>query len=152
MKNGKVIVPIILVLVGLGAGFGGGYLFRNYQLTKSRGNFGAIGANGQRFVGNRTGQGAVAGARGGAVIGSILSMDAKSITVKLADGSTKIVLFSGTTTYENTITAQASDLKVGGQIAVFGSTNSDGSVTATSIQINPQFGRGVMPSPTPAAK
>jgi hypothetical protein len=114
MKNTKVIVSIILVLVGLGAGFGGGYFFRNYQLTKSRGNFGAIGTNGQRFMGGRTGQGVVAGARGGAVTGSILSMDAKSITVKLADGSTKIILFSASTTYQNTIAATQTDLKVGG--------------------------------------
>jgi len=152
MKNAKVIVPIVLILVGLGVGFFGGYQYRNYRLNQTRGGFAAIGTNGQRFMGSRTGQGAVAGARGGAVTGSILSMDANSITVKLADGSTKIVLFSGTTTYENSITAQASDLKVGGQVAVFGSANSDGSVTATSIQINPQFGRGAGPSPTPAAK
>ncbi len=72
MKNAKVIVPIILVLVGLGAGFFGGYQYRNYRLRKSIGNFaGAAGANGaQRFMGTRTG--AAAGARGGAVAGSIL--------------------------------------------------------------------------------
>ncbi len=75
-------------------------------------------------------------------------MDSDSITVKLADGSTKIVLFSGTTTYSDTITASQTDLKVGGEVSVFGTANSDGSVTATSIQITPQFGR-VMPSPTP---
>ena len=152
MKNAKVIVPIILVLVGLGAGFFGGYQYKNYQLTKARGNFGALGANGQRYTGTR-GMGANgAGMRGGAVSGSILSMDSKSITVKLTDGSTKIVLFSGSTTYSNTITAAQTDLKVGGQVAVFGAANSDGSVTATSIQINPQFGRPEVPSPTPAAK
>ena len=146
MKNAKVIVPIILVLVGLGAGFFGGYQYRNYRLRNSLGSF--AGANGaQRFTGTRTGAGA--GARGGAVSGSILSMDATSITVKLADGSTKIVLFSGTTTYENTISAAQTDLKVGSQVVVIGSTNTDGSVTATSVQINPQFGRPVMPSPTP---
>ena len=152
MKNAKVIVPIILVLIGLGVGFFGGYQYRNYRLAQTRGNFGAAGANGQRFVGNRTGQNGTGIMRGGAVTGSILSMDTNSLTVKLADGSTKIVLFSGTTTYENTIAAQASDLKVGGEVAVFGTSNSDGSVTATSIQINPQLGRLNVPSPTPVAK
>jgi hypothetical protein len=142
VKNAKVIVPIILVLVGLGVGFFGGYQYRNYRLRRSIGNFaGAAGANG-----------AVAGARGGAVSGSILSIDASSITVKLADGSTKIVLFSGTTTYSNTVSAAQTDLKVGSEVVVLGAANSDGSVTATSIQINPQFGRGAGPSPTPAAK
>jgi hypothetical protein len=149
MKNAKVIVPIILVLVGLGAGFFGGYQYRNYRLNQARGNFGA---NSQRFIGTRgTGQNGGMMGRGG-VYGSILSIDASSITVKLADGSTKIILFSGSTTYENTIVAQASDLKVGGEVAVFGTSNSDGSLTATNIQINPQFGRGAGPSPTPAGK
>ena len=151
MKNMKVIVPIVLVLLGLGAGFFGGYQYRNYRLNQTRGNFGALGANGQRFTGTRTGQGAVAGARGGAVTGSILSMDANSITVKLADGSTKIVLFSGSTTYSNTATAAQTDLKVGGEISVFGAANTDGSVTATSIQINPMsFRPQGSPAPTPA--
>jgi hypothetical protein len=151
MKRGSVIVPIILVLVGLGAGFFGGYQYRNYRLNQARGSFAAGGAIGaQRFTGTR-GSAQNGMMRGGAVSGSILSVDANSITVKLADGSSKIVLFSGSTTYENTIAAQASDLKVGGEVAVFGASNSDGSVTATSIQINPQFGR-ITPSPTPASK
>ncbi|MCX5636118.1 MAG: DUF5666 domain-containing protein [Planctomycetota bacterium] len=151
MKSAKVIVPIILVLVGLGVGFFGGYQYRNYRLNQTRGNFGALGANGQRFTGTRTGQGATLGARGGAVTGSILSMDAKSITVKLADGSTKIVLFSGSTSYSNTVAATQTDLKVGSEVAVFGAANTDGSVTATNIQINPMsFRPQGSPAPTPA--
>jgi hypothetical protein len=150
MKSAKVLVPIILVLIGLGAGFFGGYQYRNYRLNQSRGNFGAVGANGQRYTGTR-GTGANGAAlRGGAVSGSILSMDAKSITVKLTDGSSKIVLFSPSTTYSNTITAAQTDLKVGSQVAVFGAANSDGSVTATNIQINPMsFRPQGSPAPTP---
>jgi len=154
VKNARTLVPIICVLVGLGVGFFAGTEYRNYQINKARSNFAAGGANGifQRFTGTRgTGQNG-AGTRGGAVAGSVLSMDSKSITVKLSDGSTKIVIFSGSTTYSNTVSAQASDLQVGSQVAVFGSANSDGSVTATDIQINPQFGRGTIPSPTPSAK
>lgn len=149
MKNAKVIVPIILVLVGLGAGFFGGYQYRNYRLTQSRGNF-AAGANGaafQRFTGTRTGAGA--GSRGGAITGSILSVDTNSMTVKMSDGSTKIVIFGGSTTYSNTASASQSDLKTGSNVMVFGSTNSDGSVTATNVQINPEFARPTgSPSPS----
>jgi len=146
MKNTKVIIPIILVLVGLGAGFFGGYQYRNYRLNQTRGNFGALGANGQRFTGAR-GTGQAGGmVRGGAVTGGILSIDSNSITVKLADGSSKIVLFSTSTTYSNTVSAVQSDLKVGENVAVVGATNSDGSVTATNVQINPEFGR---PQATP---
>jgi hypothetical protein len=153
MKNARVIVPIIAVLVGLGVGFFGGIEYKNYQANKARSNFAAGGANGnfQRFTaGTRgTGQGGAV-ARGGAVNGTILSMDAKSITVKLSDGSTKIVLFSGSTTYSNTATASQTDLKVGSTVAVFGAANSDGSVTATNVQINPMsFRPQGSPPPTP---
>ena len=157
MKNTKVIVPIILVLVGLGAGFFGGIQYRNYQINKARSSFvagGASGASGsgafQRFT--RTGSGTGAGARtgGGAVTGSILSVDGNSFTVKLADGSSKIVLFSATTTYSNTVSAAQNDLKVGGNVMVMGSTNSDGSVTATNVQINPMSFRP-QGSPVPTA-
>jgi hypothetical protein len=146
-------IPIIADLVGLGVGFFGGIEYKNYQATKARSSFAAGGAAGaQRFAaGTRgTGQTGNTALRGGAVTGSILSMDSKSITVKLADGSTKIVLFSGSTTYSNTATASASDLKVGSTVAVMGAANSDGSVTATSVQINPMsFRPQGSPSPTP---
>lgn len=146
MKNMKTIVPVILILVGLGVGFFGGYQYRNYRLNQTRANFGS-GQNGARFIG-RNGQGGTMGRNG--VFGSILSIDNNSITVKLADGSSKIVLFSTSTTYANTTSATESDLKVGDNVAVLGATNSDGSVTATSIQINPEFGRPqASPSATP---
>jgi len=35
--------------------------------------------------------------------------------------------------------ARKTDLKKGDQAAIFGSENSDGSVTAQNIQLNPQF-------------
>ena len=73
----------------------------------------------------------------GGVAGSIVSMDDKSITVKMTDESTKIVLFSDATAYSNAATASKEDLKVGVDVVVFGATNSDGSVTATNVQINP---------------
>jgi hypothetical protein len=130
MKNIKSLIPIICVLVGLGVGFLAGFEFKAYQLKK--------GFNGNQTA-NGKGNTQQMGMRGGAVMGSILSMDDKSVTVKLSDGSSKIVLFSDSTTYTNTVDAAKSDLKVGESVAVFGTSNSDGSVTATSVQINPKF-------------
>ncbi len=139
MKNKNLIVSVALLVVGLGAGFFGGFEFKNYQNQKARSAFTTGGSNGaQRYMG--TGRADSTNGmmnRGGIVTGSILSMDDKSITVKLADGSTKIILFSGSTTYSNTVTAKVTDLKVGSEISTFGATNSDGSITATSVQINP---------------
>jgi len=143
---------ILLVVIGLGAGFGGGYFFRNYQLSQSRGNFAAGGPAGSgRFIpGGARGTNA-RGAGGGAVAGSILSVDSNSMTVKMQDGSTKIVIFSGSTIYSNTTSASQADLKVGAAISAFGTPNSDGSVTATNVQINPMNFRP-QGSPAPAGQ
>lgn len=131
MKNNSIIVAILILIVGAGAGFFGGMKYRDYQIVKQRASF--AGGNFQR---NGTATGArMMGIRG--VSGSILSVDDKGITVKLADGSSKIVLFSTTTQINQAATATKTDLKVGTMVAVFGQTNSDGSVTAQSIQLNP---------------
>jgi len=56
----------------------------------------------------------------------------------LADGSSKIVLISDSTQINQATTATSVDLKMGITIAAYGTANSDGSITAQSIQINPQ--------------
>src|SRR4030042_5489194 len=68
--------------------------------------------------------------------GTILSFDEKSITVKLSDGSSKIVFISENSSINKTEEATASDLVVGEDVMVFGQENSDGSITATNIQLN----------------
>ena len=143
----KNVLPITLLIVGLVGGFGGGYLFKGYQQTQARANF--AGGNGvARFAGAaRGGAGEMMG-RGGGVTGTILSIDDKSVTIKLQDDSSKIVLFSDTTKYSDTKDATKADLKVGSDVAAFGTPNSDGSVTAINIQINPVSFRL---SPTPAS-
>lgn len=143
----------VLILVGLGVGFSGGYFFRNQQLSKMRGNF-PIGANTngtQRFNGVARGTGQNGMMRGGATQGTVLSMDDKSITVKMVDGSSKIVLFSDSTKYTNTVAATKTDLKIDSEVSVFGTPNSDGSITATNVQLNPMMFRP-QTSPIPNAK
>lgn len=82
------------------------------------------------------------------VSGEIISSDSKSITVKLQDGSSKIVLLTDKTTVSKSAEANVADLKTGEKVAAFGQENSDGSVTAQSIQLNPIL-RGTI---TPASK
>lgn len=127
--------PIYAVLVAVVVGAVG--FFGGMQYQKSQGNspFGAGGPmrfqNGQGQFFTRNG-----GARSaGRVVGSILNMDATSMTVKSPDGSTKIVVLSGSTTYNKAEAGSLSDLKVGDNVAVFGSSNADGSVTAQNVQI-----------------
>jgi len=65
-------------------------------------------------------------------------MEDKSITIKLSDGSSKIVLYTDKTTYEKSIDGSRTDLQNGQQVMVLGTQNSDGSITAQSVQINPR--------------
>ncbi len=71
------------------------------------------------------------------VNGEITEKDDKSITVKAVDGSSKIVVLSDSTQINKADTAYKDDLKVGEKVAVFGTENPDGSVTAQNIQLNP---------------
>src|SRR3989344_7660046 len=77
--------------------------------------------------------------------GEIIAKDDKSITVKLRDGSSKIVFFSSTTQMDKLASAGASDLLTGKQVTITGDTNADGSITAKNIQIRP-----AMPTNSPA--
>src|SRR4030042_3113249 len=67
-------------------------------------------ANGQR-TGN--GQNVPGGFRGGNISGEIISTDEKSITVKLADGSSKIILLDDKTQINKALDATKDDLKIG---------------------------------------
>lgn len=84
------------------------------------------------------------------VLGEITNSDDKSITVKMTDGSSKIILISDLTSINKAETASKIDLTVGTTVSVFGQTNSDGSVTAQNIQLNPiNMGQGENPTGMP---
>jgi hypothetical protein len=146
MKNTTIIMILLCVVFGAG----GFYAGMKYQGSKSSAG---------QFAGRLTGAGGqgrngVNGTRAGLrpVTGEILNADNNSITVKLQDGSSSIVLLSSKTTINKAAAATASDLTVGERVSAFGTANADGSMTATSVQINPIFGGmggGRTVSPTP---
>lgn len=110
----------------------GGAFFAGMQYQKGqRGNFGQFGANGQRGMGMRTGN--MNNFR--PVTGEIISADDKTITVKIPDGSSKIVLFSDSTMISEATSSTKQSLQTGKKVMIFGSSNSDGSVTAQNIQL-----------------
>lgn len=96
--------------------------------------------------GSRSGlQGIGGGARnnvGGFTAGEIISKDASSVTIKMQDGSTKIVLVSDSTQVTKNTNGTLGDLTTGVNISVTGTINSDGSVTAKSLQIRPAGSAG----------
>lgn len=106
-------------------------------------------------TGGQGGFGGRGNAQGMAPIrGAILSADDTSVTVKMQDGSSKIVILSGTTTINKASEGSKTDLKTGEAITAFGTANADGSVTAQNISIGGMFpGRGGQPGenrPSPA--
>ena len=143
-KNSIIITVVVAVIVGAAAFFGG----MQYQKMQ-RGSLAFGGAGGAGRFGNRAG-----GANGGSapVTGQIISSGASSITVKLSDGSSKIIILSQSTAINKQASGTTADLKTGTNVLVLGTTNSDGSVTAQTIQLNPMmrgFG-GARPSAMPS--
>ncbi|MDO8429222.1 MAG: hypothetical protein Q7S88_01205 [Candidatus Daviesbacteria bacterium] len=138
-------IIIAILVVGAVAFFGG----MKYQGTKATG-INNIRGQFQRGMGGPNGLGGMGRMNGGAVIGEIISTDDNSITVKLEDGSSKIVLLSDSVTVSKTDTGSMADLKNGVKVGVFGTTNSDGTVTAQNVQLNPMFrmGQGAQASPS----
>lgn len=141
-KNTTIIVAVILVIAAGVGGFFGGIQFQKMQRPD--------------FANRQFGSGQTGGRQGFGpqnsnfrpVRGQILSISSNSLTVKLSDGSTKIVVLSGNTTFVQSAAAAQSDLKTGDTVNVIGSQNSDGSVTASDVQINPP----TMQAPTGGAK
>ncbi|MBP9813614.1 hypothetical protein KBC80_00335 [Candidatus Woesebacteria bacterium] len=135
---------LTLLIVAVAMASGGFFAGMKYQQSKGAA-FRTFGAQmGRQNNGNNRGFRPTAG--------QIVSIDATSMTVKLADGSTKIVLLNDKTQINKASNGALTDLVEDTQVAVFGTENSDGSVTAQSIQLNPQTMRMMGTTPTQSTK
>ena len=132
MKNNIIAVIVLVALV-----VGGGAFFAGMKYHQSKipaGRFTNIsGARGGNFAQRGQGQGFRP------VSGQIIGVDNNSVTVKLQDGSSKIVLLTDRTNINKSSQGSKTDLQTGENVAVFGTQNSDGSVTAQNVQLNPQL-------------
>lgn len=146
MKNKQIIVIVLVSVISVALGFYGGTYYQKTQ--KSTPN---LGQNQFNRIANRNQTG---GTRNGfrPVSGDILSIDDKSMTVKLTDGGSRIVILSEKMTIGKTSVAQKGDLIVGEKVSVIGQDNPDGSVTAQNIQINPMNFRQELATPSAAPK
>jgi len=139
MKKKMMMGLVAMVVLG-GVFFGG----MKYGQANIKGNFQANLAGGFQN-GGATGMARAGGANiaGGFVTGDVIAKDTQSLTIKLRDGSTKIVLYSGSTEVSKFDAGTVNDLVVGKSVSITGSTNTDGSLTAKTIQVRPP-----MPSPS----
>ena len=81
-------------------------------------------------------------AAGGFVSGQIISVDSNSMTVSLANGNSQVVFYSTSTQVTKPTIVSASTLVAGTRVMIGGTANSDGSLTAQSIQV--QTGSGLL--------
>jgi hypothetical protein len=144
MKKNILMIIAIIIIVGGGAFYGG------IKYAEAKNKTGNNQPNGQNFgnltpeqrqqfanrAGGRTGNTAQ---QGGFTSGQIISQDAKSITIKLRDGGSKIIFISDKTEISKFAAGTASDLAVDVNVSVNGSANSDGSITAQTVQIRPDL-------------
>lgn len=139
----KRIIPIfvaLILVVGGGAFYGG----MKYQQSKSsfgnltRQNFQNLSdeQRQQLFQGNRGGslQRGMGGVGANLLSGEVIAKDEQTLTLKMLDGGSKIVFFSGSTKILKTSEGSINDIEIGKEVIVSGSQNSDGSYTAQTIQ------------------
>ncbi|MDE2213311.1 MAG: hypothetical protein KGJ34_02145 [Patescibacteria group bacterium] len=129
MQRNHLIIGIIILIVVAGLSFWTGTHYASSQ-TPGNGTFGRGG--GQYFTAGGRG-----GAGGSIAAGQILSISPTSLTLELASGSSEVVYFATSTQVLQTTTGSLNDLSVGVNVAITGTSNSDGSLTAENIQIRP---------------
>ncbi|MEI6479800.1 MAG: hypothetical protein WCO21_03205 [bacterium] len=135
-KNNMVVWGVIVVVVALVSFWAGS----TFGAPKGQ----AVSQNGYQRTGGMNSSSTRRGGmqNAGFISGSIVSKDDKSITVKAQDGSSKFIFFSGTTKITKSTDGTATDLEIGKDVTANGTANSDGSVTAQTIQL-----RAFMPRP-----
>ncbi len=144
MKNSVILYIIVAALIGGAGGFLGGVKFQELRRPSFASRTGIRMMQGGNFV-DQSGNSKTGNSQTGRIgmmnrpfIGTVTSVDDKSATVSLEDGSSKIIMFSDKTTYTTSQKVSKTDLKSGVKVSVFGVENTDGSLTASSVMLNPQ--------------
>jgi hypothetical protein len=137
MKKNLMIIGGVAVVAVIIAFWGG----MKYGQSHSQNNFNQNGwQNPMQQAGSGARQGMRQGSNGdGLVNGEIISKDDKSITVKSENGGSKIIFLGSDTKINKMAEAAATDLEVGKTVMASGQANSDGSITAQSIQLRAEF-------------
>lgn len=129
MKKYKLhIVWAVVAVVALGAGVWYGSSVMGGRTASGSASTGSA----------RSGLARISG--GGFISGQIISVSGNNMTVALANGNSEVVFYSSSTQIMKPTEVPVSDLTAGSRVMIGGASNSDGSLTAQSIQI--QSGTG----------
>ncbi len=136
MKRNQIIGAVVAIIIIGGGAFYAGTVYGKSN-SGARGNFAA-----GQFPGGAAGftnrSGGTRGGTAGFTAGEIVSSSNGSISIKMQNGSsTEIVLVGANTQILKSATGAVNDLTVGSNVTVTGTPNSDGSLSAASIQIRP---------------
>lgn len=130
MKNKSIFFSLFLIIISLTVGF---FVGLNYQKTRRN-----LGFNQEsQFNFQRKERAFNQGNR--PFLGEIIKKDSDSLTIKLRDGSTKLIFLTEKTSIIKAAKGNLSDLKEKENVFIFGVENSDGSITAENVQIG-EFG------------
>jgi hypothetical protein len=152
MKKTIWVIVGIIVLAGV---FYGGVTYGKGHVATAANTAGTFGTGGSQFT---RGGGRTAGG-GGFISGQIISKGTGSITLKLDTApllpgqsettiptGSKIIFVDNSATITKTTLGSLNDLTTGTEVSVSGTANSDGSVTAKSLQIRPQTSTSTTPT------
>ena len=154
-------LPVVGAVILTAVAFAGGFAVANATAPKvatANANGGNLG-NGQGFGPGASGRPRGGGFGGGAT-GTVGSVSSDQMTITTAAGGQRIVLLTPTTTVTEVTSATktVTDLAAGQTVTVVGTSNPDGSVTATNVVVGNisafggrgGFGGGDNPSASPA--
>lgn len=141
MKKTLLIVIVVAVVVGVGAFYGGMKYGQSKASASAQGTRGFANLSPaeqqKRLQQMGSGSARLGNGQSGAdfVNGEVIAKDDQSITVKLRDGGSKIIFYSDGIDIGKFVSGNPNDLEISQTVIVNGKTNSDGSITAQSIQI-----------------
>lgn len=143
-KSTWIVIGIVLIIAAFVGGLEYGKSSTAATTASATANRGSFSGGTGTFAGGAGGRAGRGGAGGGFVAGTIVSIDPTSISVALPNststsattGST-VVLYSDGTSILKSVVGSSADLQIGASVTVSGTTNSDGSMSASSIQIRP---------------
>jgi len=139
-----ILIGVVVVGLMVGAAFGAGVAYGRATAPKattaSAPAIATIGSSAQPTPGaggafGARGQAGGAGVRPAAT-GTVESVEGTVVTIKTQEGSVKVKV-PETATIRKTISVGIADLKAGDNLTVMGQQESDGSITASALQLVP---------------